>query len=439
MAMCLGPLGATCLAQGSPSPEELLRDLGCAGCHDGIPADTTIREKAPDLSQAGLRYSPDYLLGFLQYPVRIRQNMGASRMPNFHLDEREALALALFLSEQVPAGREQPDRGPQDATKQAKALHPEVTAALGRQIFYALHCVACHKQSSIVVWKHKDVPDLSFEGARVRPEWLVAYLRAPQPIRPFGFYPGSGSRHPDFQLSEREVETLTAYLAQRKGIFDSLPRSFQPRPLLAFSMDKAEKLLKDKVPCLGCHRLGAEGGIVGPDLSAVRERLQPQFVYQMVRDPRSVMPETVMPKVDMPPATVELIVNYLLQHQLPRRPVSYLSLVAHPPHFHQEHHGGQSLHVKYCAPCHGVTGDGAGYNAGYLPVSPARHADSTSMSRLSDDVMFDAIYAGGYVMNKSNRMPPWGYTLEPGEIRQLVAYIRRLCRCGGPSWSGKTR
>lgn len=151
------------------------------------------------------------------------------------------------------------------------------------------------------------------------------------------------------------------------------------------------------------------------------------------------MPETVMPKVDLPPATLELIVNYLLQQDLSRRPVSYLSLVEHPPHFHQELSRGQSLHLKYCAPCHGVTGDGAGYNAEYLPVPPARHADSTSMSRLSDDVMFDAIFAGGYVMNKSNRMPPWGYSLEPGEIRQLVAYIRRLCRCGGPPWSRQTR
>ena len=50
--------------------------------------------------------------------------------------------------------------------------------------------------------------------------------------------------------------------------------------------------------------------MVGPDLSSVGARLQPEFVYQMVRDPRRVMPETVMPKVDMPAATLELIVDW---------------------------------------------------------------------------------------------------------------------------------
>lgn len=146
LALGLGSLAGTCLAQGSAPAEELLRDLGCAGCHDGLPADTAIREKAPDLSQAGLRYRPDFLLGFLQYPVRIRQNMGASRMPSFFLDEREALALVLFLAEQVPAGRAPPDRGPQEATEKAKTRYPDVTAAVGRQVFYALNCVACHRQ-----------------------------------------------------------------------------------------------------------------------------------------------------------------------------------------------------------------------------------------------------------------------------------------------------
>lgn len=184
------------------------------------------------------------------------------------------------------AGRQRPDYGPQENFETAKALHPEETASVGERIFYALNCVACHKQASVVAWEKKNAPDLSFEGARVRPDWLAAYLSAPVPVRSFGLYPGSGSRHPDFHLSEREVEVLTAYLGQRKGILDSLPRSFQPKPLLAFAVHKAEQLLKDKLPCLGCHRIGADGGIVGPDLSSLKTRLQPDFVYQMVRDGR---------------------------------------------------------------------------------------------------------------------------------------------------------
>jgi mono/diheme cytochrome c family protein len=57
------------------------------------------------------------------------------------------------------------------------------------------------------------------------------------------------------------------------------------------------------------------------------------------------------------------------------------------------------------------------------------------MSVRSDDALFDAIAGGGAVMGKSARMPAFGATLAPAEIRSLVAYIRTLCACRGPAWS----
>ena len=61
------------------------------------------------------------------------------------------------------------------------------------------------------------------------------------------------------------------------------------------------------------------------------------------------------------------------------------------------------------------------------------------MSRRSDDMLFDAIAAGGAVLNRSPRMPPFGETLSREEIRGLVRHIRALCRCEGPAWSRGTR
>src|SRR5207245_1394748 len=78
---------------------------------------------------------------------------------------------------------------------------------------------------------------------------------------------------------------------------------------------------------------------------------------------------------------------------------------------------------------------GDGYNAPFLPVPPAAHADREAMGRRSDDRLFDAVAAGGYVVNGSNRMPAFGLTLSAGEIRGLVRYIRDLCGCQGPAWS----
>ena len=82
----------------SPSPA-LLGELGCAQCHGGLNAATSIREQAPDLSDAGLRYRPAYLFDFLLNLRPVRRHIGRARMPDFHLTVPEALALVAFLEE----------------------------------------------------------------------------------------------------------------------------------------------------------------------------------------------------------------------------------------------------------------------------------------------------------------------------------------------------
>jgi hypothetical protein len=57
------------------------------------------------------------------------------------------------------------------------------------------------------------------------------------------------------------------------------------------------------------------------------------------------------------------------------------------------------------------------------------------MSTRSDDALYDAIAAGGLVMNRSPRMPAFGASLTPDEIQSLVRHIRELCGCQAPAWS----
>ncbi|MDP2956897.1 MAG: c-type cytochrome [Longimicrobiales bacterium] len=439
LAVASGCVSGSAAAQESVDvayAEQLLSQLACGTCHGGIQVQSAIREVAPDLTDAGLRLNPDYVMGFLQHPVRVRAFIGLSRMPDFRLDERESLALTLFLAEQVPRGRARPDFVLQ-TTPRAASRYPEVTARLGEEIFYSLNCGACHVQRTVPEWVEKSAPDLSEVGARVTPEWLESFLLTPEAVRPFGYRPGSGSRHPDFRLTESEAKAIAGYFRPREAV-DSAS-SFEPQRLHPFSMNKAESLLKDKLPCLGCHSLGGEGGSIGPDLSSVRNRLRPDYVYRVVRDPQRVVPGTVMPKVEMPDETLNLIVSYLLQQQVPRDRISYPSLVDTPPYVQREPDGVEGSYVRYCAPCHGREGRGDGFNAARLPKPPTNHADSAYMSTRPDDTLFDGIYAGGYILGRSNRMPPWGFTLEREEIRRLVRYLRQLCRCEPPAWSRNPR
>ena len=209
-----------------------------------------------------------------------------------------------------------------------------------------------------------------------------------------------------------------------------------PPALSPFARAKAEALIRDRLPCLGCQELNGEGGHIGPSLDDVAKRTtRPEYVEGVVRNPQLLSPGTMMPKIPMSPATLHLVATYLVQHRpaqgekesypifATRAPDSTTTLSPAP------------LYGHMCASCHGKAGGGDGPNARYLPIRPTVHADSAYMSTRSDDDLFDTIFAGGYVMNRSNRMPPFGATLTRPQIHALVGYLRSLCRCAGPAWS----
>ena len=529
------------------SAEHVISELGCANCHATLPYKSTLGERTPDLSSAGLRYNPAWLFEYLQNPTKIRQHLGRARMPSFYLNEKEALALVEFLATQKQVAGDWPEL-PQDiqrlspqpprtvsagdfnatlakgmaclgchtldgkggvtgvelgqiafrlrrdwvwhylvapemygvphttmpaqfyvrTNRQFEAIVPEaagkmdvvvnylfslngdrkvaleerfnrakqsatnITAELGRAIFVGLNCAACHRSVNVAPRVTNAAPDLTQESSRVKASWLEAYLRKPFSIRPFGYHPGDGSRMPDFRLNNDEVSDVLAAL----GKSPQTP-SLQSRALTAFARQKAKLLLTDKLSCLGCHRLGEVGGRIAPDLTAVGNRLQPDYLLSVVQDPRKANPHSIMPRVPLTPDLLHLITGCLLSQQQSPASDSYLSLVDHPTietssSFSE---GPERNYAQNCAPCHGRTGGGDGFNARYLSRGPTIHSDAEYMSRRPDDTLFDGIHSGAGILNRSPYMPPWGETFERKEIAGLVKYLRSLCRCEGPNWS----
>lgn len=86
----------------------------------------------------------------------------------------------------------------------------------------------------------------------------------------------------------------------------------------------------------------------------------------------------------------------------------------------------------YCIQCHGPRGDGKGVNnlrAAKLPVSPRNLTDGKDISQFSDKEITRTITHGGGVNDLSPIMPPWGNIFSKEEIRDLVAHVRKICRC----------
>lgn len=213
-------------------------------------------------------------------------------------------------------------------------------------------------------------------------------------------------------------------LAQDRGATGSIS---------VFAARKAQALLRDQLPCLGCHAFGDSGGRLAPDLATVRERRSSAYIAAMIDEPQRTVPGSVMPKTTMLPATRDLIVQYLAS--LRGGAAAQTPTAISPGPAVADGQDGGELYARWCAGCHGSAGRGDGPNAAHLPTRPAAHADGAAMSVRSDDVLYDAIAGGGAIMNRSPRMPAFGETLSDVQIRALVRYIRRLCRCEGPAWS----
>jgi mono/diheme cytochrome c family protein len=205
--------------------------------------------------------------------------------------------------------------------------------------------------------------------------------------------------------------------------------------LTPLQSERVERLLETRIACLGCHTIGGRGGWIGPSLDGVSQRVERDYLLAVVRDPQGTIPGTLMPHQPLPDAERRHLVSYLLS--LPATSTEASATPEAPPALTPEdRYDGAALYARHCAACHGETGRGDGWNAANLPVQPTAHADAAAMSLRPDDTLYDGIHGGGYVLDKSARMPAFGAMLEPRQIRALIRHIRDLCDCEQPTWAG---
>ncbi|MCY4574234.1 MAG: cytochrome c, partial [Gemmatimonadetes bacterium] len=420
-----------------PDGAVLTKALGCGACHAGVPEGDAIREMAPPFGDGMAPLAPAYIFHYLDDPQTVRPEIAPARMPLYDLSERERVALALFVT------NERELRGVDDALRAAMASHPDADRAEGGELFETLNCGSCHLHPDMP--PRLTAPDLGATGLRVRQDWLEGYLASPVTIRPAGTSPGRGGRMPDFRLSPAEITAISDFLLtlETPSPGDSpAPTAeagpaqippWEPLALSPFSMQKAQTLLEDRWSCLGCHQLGEEGGRIGPRLDGIARRLRPEYVRHLIEDPAHLAPGTIMPSSLEQPDRLDLIASYLLLRDAPWTGSQRLAGMPALPASAAD--PGPALYIAQCASCHGVRGEGDGFNAPFMPVVPTVHADSAAMSLRTDDTLYDGIHAGGWILGKSHRMPAFGASLDDAQKRALVAHIRTLCRCQGPYWS----
>lgn len=277
-----GPIPAGSILAG----KRLVEASGCRNCHR-IPDVQPDPGFAPGFSSIGAR--PLATLDFewfegertraawLFKKTRTpRMFPGGPKMPHFGLSDEEAHRVSVFLL--GLDGRRVPHE------YRVEAANPDYEpAGEAAALFNDLQCLSCHAiKGRGAGW----APDLTYEGSAVQREWLETYLRTPTPVRPMS--PGM----PNFRLTAREAEILADYI---------LATLRDPRTQAAeieFPADavRTGRALYTEKGCHACHRMGGSGGRLGPDLTAVGDRLTSSYLLERTKDARRFVPDIVEPR-----------------------------------------------------------------------------------------------------------------------------------------------
>ncbi len=130
------------------------------------------------------------------------------------------------------------------------------------------------------------------------------------------------------------------------------------------------KRLVLKMGCLGCHKYRGRGGVLGPDITYVGDKIAhdfdfthirgehtvSQWLYEHFKDPQAVSPDTLMPQLELSPEETLALTDYMLSLHRKTMPVNYTPA---PPVRSGEPAGGKDLYRMYCSSCHGEYGQGS--------------------------------------------------------------------------------
>lgn len=231
----------------------LYEDLGCIACHRATAPDVEDENDRTTLLHAGLKFGKGALREFLRDP---RRHYIHSRMPDFHLDDAEAAALAAYVrsvtAPELPGGD-----------------FPAGDAARGKTLFESSGCARCHPDNQDTAAKPAP-PNVLLQ--RIAGGCLAAEKEA-------------RATAPDFGFSKDDRAVLAAFLAtDGKSLARRTPIEAAHRAVEALS-------------CTACHKqdgvtaarpiLIAEEGVQGrlpeilPDLTWTGEKLKPEWTHAL--------------------------------------------------------------------------------------------------------------------------------------------------------------
>lgn len=244
--------------------------------------------------------------------------------------------------------------------------------AKGRQILAELNCQGCHKLQGIERPTMLG-PDLSSVGTKVSREWVYKWLTEPRTIvdkdgntTVNGYETEDEPRMPKFHLTDREVRALSAYLSVQKAKA-LVPYKISPAVVAAWSknpeLTSQGELRFRQMFCSTCHSLAVTragetkliGGDIGPELTKVGSKVNPDWLISWLRDPAGYLPHTRMPRYGWSDEDLYKVTQYITTKLVDSDLLANVPKLA-PPTDEEIQLGKRLFTEKGCASCHVIEG-----------------------------------------------------------------------------------
>lgn len=170
----------------------------------------------------------------------------------------------------------------------------------GKKAFEANKCSGCHqvegpaKEKTIKDQLAKKGPELWYAGSKFKAGFLDKWLANPQPIRPLAYSSITEKNRGDHpKLSQKDAADVAAFLMSRTSA------EVKPLGIAAADSPRGRIIFIKKQSCYGCHSVKARGkvagGLSGPAFIGASSRLNPDWVYAYLKNPKHFKPVKMMP------------------------------------------------------------------------------------------------------------------------------------------------
>jgi nitric oxide reductase subunit C len=247
---------------------------------------------------------------------------------------------------------------------------PQLTR--GRQLLGELNCQGCHRLAGIERPAMLG-PDLTSVGTKVSREWIYKWLKEPRTIvdkdgnvTVNGYETEEEPRMPKFHLTEIELRGLSGYLSVQKAKL-IVPYKIDARVVTAWNKNpeliSQGELRFRQMFCSTCHSLAVTragetkliGGDIGPELSKVGSKVNPEWLVAWLRDPQGYLPYTRMPRYGWSGEDLYKITQYITTKLTDSDLLTRVPQLGQPTE--QEIQLGRRLFLeKGCASCHAIEG-----------------------------------------------------------------------------------